>query len=92
MQVVASQRPFEFMLNALRLVNGFRDQDYEARTGLPIQRLVPTLSSLASRGLLQREDQGWRCTATGLRFLNDVLLSFLPNDRNYAQASSTFGK
>ena len=91
-QVVASQRPFEFMLNALRLVNGFRDQDYEARTGLPIQGLVPTLTSLASRGLLQREDQGWRCTATGLRFLNDVLLSFLPNDRNYAQASSTFGK
>ena len=78
--VAPEQRPFEYMLNALRLVEGFHDRDYEARTGLSLAALAPPLERLRARGLLQRTADGWRTTETGLRFLNDVLMVFLPDN------------
>lgn len=72
-----AQRPFEFMMNALRLIDGFESPLYEARTGLTIADLAPKLKKLADRGLLESSNGGWRATARGQRFLNDVLLEFL---------------
>ncbi len=74
-----AQRPFEFMMNALRLVEGFSSAHYESRTGLALATLAPALEKLRSRALIQESPGGWRTTDAGLRFLNDVLLEFLPN-------------
>ena len=78
--VPAEQRPFEFMLNALRLTAGFETADFEARTGLPLASLARQLEALAGRGLLaaSADGLGWRPTELGLRFLNDLQAAFLP--------------
>ena len=72
-----AELPFEFMLNALRLVGGVEPALFEARTGLPRAAVAPVLENLALRGLLEVGDASWRPTALGRRFLNDLLLDFL---------------
>lgn len=70
--------PFEYMLNALRLVEGFSLAEYEARTGLARTSILATLEAAAERGLmLQSNDHNWRPTALGRRFLNDLQAMFL---------------
>ena len=75
--VPADELPFEYMLNALRLNEGFRDEDYEARTGLPLLDLQSVLLQAQAKELLQRSPRGWSATALGLRFLNDLQAGFL---------------
>jgi putative oxygen-independent coproporphyrinogen III oxidase len=75
--IAVKDLPFEFMLNALRLNQGFEVQDYEQRTGLKIASAERRLSEGESRGLLERRPGGWRPTDLGLRFLNDLQASFL---------------
>jgi putative oxygen-independent coproporphyrinogen III oxidase len=75
--VADSDLPFEFMLNALRLNEGFTVRDYEYRTGLPISELRAPLSAGQERGLLAVTASGWQPTDLGLRFLNDLQASFL---------------
>ncbi len=70
-------RPFEFFLNALRLVDGFAEAQFEATTGLPIGRVARPIELAQSRGLLERTPDGWRPSARGLRFLNDLQELFL---------------
>lgn len=70
---------FEFLLNALRLNEGFSPALYEARTGLPFAGLEPHLSPLIERGLLEANSH-IRTTARGRQFLNDVLEALLPDD------------
>ena len=70
---------FEFMLNALRLVEGFTESLFESRTGLPASRVSERLQQAAARGLLQRHGAGeWRPTGLGRQFLNDLQGLFLP--------------
>ena len=76
-QVAGSDLPFEFMLNALRLNEGFTVRDYENRTGLPISELRAPLLAGQERGLLAVTTSGWQPTDLGLRFLNDLQASFL---------------
>jgi putative oxygen-independent coproporphyrinogen III oxidase len=72
-------RLFEFMLNALRLTDGFSRELFEARTGLSIQAAMSGLEDGRRRGLLAPlEAGGWRPTALGRRFLNDTQALFLP--------------
>lgn len=71
-------RPFEYLLNALRLIEGFAREDFEARTGLPIGEVEAEISQAVARGLLEATAEGWRPTPTGLRFLNDLQALFLP--------------
>ncbi len=78
-EVPAADLGFEFMMNALRLVEGFTEEDWFARTGRPVSEVRPELENLAGKGLLERRPGGWRATPRGLRFLNDVLLGFLPS-------------
>jgi putative oxygen-independent coproporphyrinogen III oxidase len=75
--VADSDLPFEFMLNALRLNEGFTVRDYEIRTGLPISGLRGPLLAAQQRGLLAVTASGWQPTDLGLRFLNDLQASFL---------------
>ena len=69
---------FEFMMNALRLTAGFDAALFEGRTGLRFEQVAPTLVRLQARDLLAGQDRHWRPTPRGLRFLNDVLVEFLP--------------
>jgi putative oxygen-independent coproporphyrinogen III oxidase len=75
--IAAADLPFEFMLNALRLNDGFSGDCYSARTGLPLQQLDEKLARAEDRGLLDRLASGWRPTELGRRFLNDLQASFL---------------
>jgi len=70
--------PFEFMLNALRLTEGFEPELFGARTGLQWVAVEPILSELEARGLIECASGRWRASALGGRFLNDVLVRFLP--------------
>lgn len=72
-----SDLPGEFMLNALRLNQGFHLADYTARTGLAAETLEPALDSLLERGLLELEAGQIRATALGRRFLDPVIAEFL---------------
>jgi len=69
--------PFEFMLNALRLNQGFSVKEYQDATGLPLNDLRAQLQVAQDRGLMTPTAQGWRPTELGLRFLNDLQSSFL---------------
>jgi oxygen-independent coproporphyrinogen-3 oxidase len=75
--VARADLPFEFMLNALRLNEGFATADFEGRTGLPMDAAEPALAAASSRGLVQATAGGWRPTELGSRFLNDLQASFL---------------
>jgi oxygen-independent coproporphyrinogen-3 oxidase len=71
---------FEFMLNALRLVDGFSEQLFAERTGLPIPALRERLAPLATRGLVAAGEAGrWVPTPRGQQFLNDLQAHFLPD-------------
>ena len=75
--VAPGRRPFEFMLNALRLVDGFALGLFEQRTGLPAAVIEPILAEATGRGWLQVEDGHVRLTELGRRFTNDVVALFL---------------
>ncbi|MCU0759543.1 MAG: radical SAM family heme chaperone HemW [Steroidobacteraceae bacterium] len=77
-EVPAAQRPFEFMLNALRLVEGVESETFEQRAGLPLESIAPALQRLVARGLLHVGSGRIAPSALGLRFLNEVLVEFLP--------------
>lgn len=71
------RRPFDYMLNALRLHEGFPLSDFEARTGLPRSTIATTLANLHERGLLSTHGDRVTPTELGRRFLNDVMGAFL---------------
>jgi putative oxygen-independent coproporphyrinogen III oxidase len=75
--VAAADLPFEFMLNALRLNDGFARDCYHERTGLHLQDLDEKLVQAQARGLLESVASRWRPTPLGRRFLNDLQASFL---------------
>jgi putative oxygen-independent coproporphyrinogen III oxidase len=75
--VAPGDLPFEFMLNALRLRDGFAVADFEARTGLPVATIQGRLDEALARGLLERDSDRWRPTELGRRFLNDLQAMFL---------------
>lgn len=76
-EVPPAARPFEYLLNALRLVSGFSAAHFEVSTGLPIAAIDAPLATALGRGLLVPVAGGWRPTALGLRFLNDLQGLFL---------------
>lgn len=76
--VPEAQRPFEFMLNALRLTEGFEIQNFHERTGLAWDVVAPEVQKLLDQRLLEVQGTRLYATMVGLRFLNNLLLSFLP--------------
>lgn len=91
-EVVSEQLPFEFMLNALRLVEGFDISLFPARTGLDWEVVSAAVDRLAARGLLLRPEARLKPSPVGLQFLNDVLLSFVTDQRRQsAKMTGAFG-
>ena len=77
-EIPVGELPFEFMLNALRLVEGFPATLFEERTGLSLFILKKELERAESDGLLERDWQRIRPSARGRLFLNELLEQFLP--------------
>ena len=66
----------EYMLNALRLRDGFELRDFSARTGLGRETIEATLESLLDRELLELEETRVRASPLGRRFLDTVIAEF----------------
>lgn len=79
--VSAGEVGFEFMMNALRLNNGFAIALFEERAGIPLTSVLKPLEEAEKRGLLVRDHQRVTPTELGRRFLNDLLQIFLPDAR-----------
>ncbi|SSY80455.1 radical SAM family heme chaperone HemW [Alysiella crassa] len=69
--------PFEFMMNALRLVDGVPSHYFSERTGLPIAKIAPHIKIAQAKGLLDSNPMYFRPTELGRRFLNDLIELFL---------------
>lgn len=68
---------FEFMLNTLRLTDGFKPGLFAERTGMPITAIEKAMDQAEAKGLLFRDHQLIRPTELGQRFLNDLQQLFL---------------
>jgi putative oxygen-independent coproporphyrinogen III oxidase len=90
--VSQEQLPFEFMLNALRLVEGFDAALFAERTGLEWGSVAHEIGSLVDRGLMVRAGTRFRPSPQGLRFLNELLLTFVrETGPKSAQMAGGFG-
>lgn len=76
--VAREQLPFEFMLNALRLKDGFELARFAERTGLPLAAIEPALRRAEEQGLLGRDALRAWPSARGFDFLSDLQALFLP--------------
>ena len=72
--------PFEFMMNALRLIEGFPTRLYQERTGLALAGIQNHLLAALRDGLLDVSLERIAPTLRGQRFLNTLLRRFLPDD------------
>ncbi|MEO8145398.1 MAG: radical SAM family heme chaperone HemW [Betaproteobacteria bacterium] len=72
--------PLEFMLNALRLVEGFPAELFAARCGLPLIVAESGLKAAEEKGLIERSPKNIRPTIEGRHFLNDLVGLFLPEE------------
>jgi putative oxygen-independent coproporphyrinogen III oxidase len=77
-EVTRADLPFEFMLNALRLPDGFLLADFSERTGLPVTVLQFALARAEEKGLITRDLQRVVPTIRGFDFLSDLQALFLP--------------
>lgn len=75
--VEPSERPLEFMMNALRLVDGAPKNYFTERTGLPWSTVAPVCHRLIAKGLVSDDTHIIKPTATGLRYLNNTLTEFM---------------
>ena len=71
------RRPFDYMLNALRLNAGFALSEFEACTGLPRSAIAQELSVASARGWIEGDGERIVPTELGRRFTNDVIGLFL---------------
>ena len=80
-EVDNSDRPFEFMMNQLRLHRAFSVEQFQKSTGLTISSVLPLLKEAQQKKLMVFEmrdnKEYWLVTTTGQRYLNDLLEIFL---------------
>ncbi|WP_409266057.1 radical SAM family heme chaperone HemW [Massilia sp. BHUDP2] len=76
-EIARGDMGFEFMLNALRLVDGFDPNLFAERTGMSISAIAKALNEAEGKGLLYRDHKLIKPTELGQRFLNDLQEMFL---------------
>jgi oxygen-independent coproporphyrinogen-3 oxidase len=76
-EIAQSDLGFEFMMNALRLTDGFDVDLFQERTGLPLITLQNVIKQAVDKGLLTKNLQTIKPTLKGQRYLNDLLAMFL---------------
>ena len=72
-----AELPFEFMLNALRLIDGFPATLFSERTGLPITTVQRQLTEAEAKGLIEHDVRTVKPTERGRLFLNELLGLFV---------------
>jgi coproporphyrinogen III oxidase-like Fe-S oxidoreductase len=77
--VAVAEIGFEFMMNALRLNGGFPAALFAERTGLPLTAVLHALEKAQEQGFIVRDGERIAPTEHGQRFLNDLLLLFMPD-------------
>ena len=70
---------FEFMMNALRLNNGFETEIFQQHVGLPISVIEKALKQAEEKGLISWDLKRIKPTDTGRQYLNNLLELFMPN-------------
>ncbi len=89
-----ADRVFDFMLNSLRLIDGFESRLFNENTGLSLSEVVPTLQSARDRGLIEMDSERIRPSEQGFRFLNDLQSMFLdyksPQNQAFFESGSEF--
>jgi oxygen-independent coproporphyrinogen-3 oxidase len=70
---------FEFMLNAFRLQEGFCLSLFRERTGMSVDAISSRLESAVEQGLLSIDGSHLSATVLGRRFLNDLIMLFMPD-------------
>ncbi|MFZ3082342.1 radical SAM family heme chaperone HemW [Rhodoferax ferrireducens] len=80
-EVSRADLPFEFMLNALRLKDGFALQLFSERTGLAITAIQAALEQAEAQGLIVRDLARVTPSVRGFDFLSDLQSLFLPKHR-----------
>ena len=80
-EVSRTDLPFEFMLNALRLKDGFALPQFSERTGLSMTAIQKGLEEAQRKGLIERDFARVKPTARGFDFLNDLQALFLADSR-----------
>ncbi|MNR88981.1 Oxygen-independent coproporphyrinogen-III oxidase 1 [compost metagenome] len=76
-EITRSEMGFEFMLNAMRLVEGVDVNMFAERTGMPLNAVERALNEAEAKGLLYRDHKTIKPTVLGQRFLNDLQEMFL---------------
>ncbi|WP_286235308.1 radical SAM family heme chaperone HemW [Thalassotalea sediminis] len=77
LSVAKEDRPFEFMMNQLRLFSAFNETDFEQRTGLPFSVVAYKMQQGQEKNLLRATNGNWQVTKLGHRYLNSLLEEFL---------------
>lgn len=75
--VTDEELPFEYMMNRLRLHSGFSLTEFQSRTGLNEQAILPTLQQAQAKQLMEFDGKLWSVSKLGHRYLNDLLEMFL---------------
>ena len=88
-EVARKDLPFEFMLNALRLREGFELAQFSERTGLPLSAIQKALAEAEAKGLVTRDFQRVTPTERGFDFLSDLQEIFLPSASTIQAADPT---
>ena len=83
-EIARDELAFEFMLNALRLREGFELARFTERTGLPPGAIERPLDEAGKKGLIERDLYHVRPTRLGFDFLNDLQALFLPAETRSA--------
>jgi putative oxygen-independent coproporphyrinogen III oxidase len=76
-EIARTEMGFEFMLNAMRLVEGVEVNLFAERTGMPLNAVEQGLNEAERKGLLYRDHKIIKPTELGRRFLNDLQQLFL---------------
>lgn len=76
--IAPSDLPLEFLMNQLRLNQGFKIEHYGARTGLGLESLEPGLAKNLQNGLLRQDGGRIFCSERGRLMLDSILQDFLP--------------
>ena len=82
---------FEFMLNNLRLVDGFTERHFAAVTGLAFSAVDAKINACVKQGLLERQDQRIKASSLGYRFLNNITEQFLPDKQPLTESEVACG-
>ena len=70
----------EFMMNALRLVDGFAIPMFEQRTGVSLNHWQGAIDTAIEKGLLEQSGLRLKASTLGFNFLNNLIELFMPND------------